>query len=577
MKKLCSIAFATLMLFSCGGKPSEGVSGSQNNNSSGQSATQYNRKETIYIGGALWASPTNFNPISPTQEPGVISALYLTLFENDLLQDKLVPSLAKSGDWTSANTYRLSLQDNAVWSDGKPISADDVIYTFFDLPKKISLQHSDLANQSLSSINKIDEKTVDFVFSNPSYPDFKEYLYKIAVVPKHVFETFSDVSKELNAKPVTSGPFGLETALEDKMVFKRIDGWWGESTLGLSFKMSRIVYLKSGSNADSLNLLLQGESLDFSGNYLGSIGTVLKKAPHLHTWYESAPYMLPDSTVFLFINTTKPNLNDINLRKAMSYAINIDTIVNRVYDNMVVKSEASGILPLQSHKKYYDESVGLAKGPTYDVEKAKSILTSAGYIDKDGDGLVEDPKGQKMQFKIIVPAGWSDWMESIRSISADLKAVGIDAQADFPDFNKYNEELINSKYDLAINNFGARITNSIWSFWYWLLAPLEQNALTGNISRFSSPEAIASLNKIKTTSQDDVDTIKAEVNKIVGVALDNAPFIPLWYNAAWYTYNDKYWTGWPSEFNKDNQNFPSVWAAYWTSGGLRMLSKISPK
>ena len=138
-------------------------------------------------------------------------------------------------------------------------------------------------------------------------------------------------------------------------------------------------------------------------------------------------------------------MDDPTFRRAVSFAINVNQIVNIAYANLVEATDPTGLLPTWS--KYVDQDVVNRLGFSYDPEQAKAILADAGYKDGDGDGFVEAPDGSKIELSIIVPFGWTDWMESIKIIARGCQAVGINLQPEYPDFGGYGAQLYGGTFD----------------------------------------------------------------------------------------------------------------------------------
>ena len=90
---------------------------------------------------------------------------------------------------------------------------------------------------------------------------------------------------------------------------------------------------------------------------------------------------------------------------------------------MVAPADPTGLLPVW--EQWVDQAVVDELGISYDPEEAKQILADAGYVDTDGDGFVENKDGSPIELELIVPNGWTDWMESIRVIAESAQAAGI--------------------------------------------------------------------------------------------------------------------------------------------------------
>src|SRR5689334_17810863 len=132
---------------------------------SGDTLTE--RQQTLFIAGFQWGPVPNWNPLSPTAgwttAADQMQLVYETLFGFDLLDGGLKPSLATELKETPTD-FTVKLQPDAKWHDGKPITADDVVYTF-DLGKRNKTLHWSTAWEYLASVEKTDDKTVVFKLS----------------------------------------------------------------------------------------------------------------------------------------------------------------------------------------------------------------------------------------------------------------------------------------------------------------------------------------------------------------------------------------------------------------------------
>lgn len=542
-------------------------------------AERFERSETMYMIGGLWGPPSNFNPLTPwNAHPGIGGGIYETLYAYDPISDSLYPWLAESGEWTDEKTYELKLRKGIKWTDGHPFTAEDVAYTF-SLPGQMEgIHYSDLYGK-MDEIKVVDDHTVVFKFNDPTYHEWGFQLYQIYIVPKHIWEN-KDV-KEItmgsnDGKCIGTGEYMLEGYTQDRIVYLRNDNWWGNEVFGTP-KPKRIVYLKAISNNVALGMMMKGEEMDLANTFLPGIPAI-KNAYGIHTYFDEAPYMLSDNTAFLFINTEKPGLNDARVRKAMAFAINSDEIVKRVFENMVLPSNPLGLLPIEGWMKYYDEKVVAEKGFSYNPEKAKALLAEAGLKDINKDGFVELQDGKEFKVEIIVPFGWTDWMESIKIIAKNLQAIGINAEAKFPDYNKYFDDLTSGSFDLGINNNTSKATSTPWTIYNWLFANLIGNrANNGNYSRYVDSGIKSIIDEFNRTPMDEVEKGKAVLSELEEICLDEMPFIPLWYNGLWFESNTQVWSNWPSSETDTNPNYPCAWANRWQDGLLKLLTKIDLK
>ncbi|WP_297512916.1 ABC transporter substrate-binding protein [Thermococcus sp.] len=536
-------------------------------------AEELPRNETLYVGGGLWSPPTNFNPLNPSPVTGTVGLLYETLFTYDPLKDQLKPWLAEEGKWINDNTYEVKLREDLKWQDGKPLTAEDVKFTFEIARKHKGVFFSNIWSW-LKEVKVVDDRTVDFVFSDPHYTEWNYWLYMIPIIPKHIWEKIDNpVDYANNENPVGSGMYKLYKTDQMRCIWVRNDNWWGIKYFGKPAP-KYIVYVIVYSNNVALTMLVKGD-LDWSNFFIPGVPDVKSKYK-IVTWYDKPPYHLSANLALLFLNDNKTPFNNPDFRRAIAYAINPKEIAQRASQNQVLPADPSGLLPLPSHQKIKAEDLIKKYGWSYDPEKANEILDKLGYKDVNGDGFREYPDGKPMRFTIIVPYGWTDWMEMARIISDQLAAVGIRVDPKFPDFGKYWDDITKGTFDMAINNFGSFISITPWTFYNWILdpnvAPTGEPTYGGNWGRYKNPEVAELLTEIARTKT--LEEAKPLYRKLQEIWLKEVPYIPLIYNGAWYEASPAHWTNWPSE--KNPYAYPITWHNYWQLGGALVLLKIKP-
>jgi peptide/nickel transport system substrate-binding protein len=540
------------------------------------STVTFPRAETLYTGGKQWGPVSNWNPfMTGNYATGTIGLVYETLFLYDPLTDKFIPWLAASGTWTDATTYQVKLRPDLTWSDGQPLTADDVKFTF-ELGKTAPINLAAVWDW-LGSIEAVDATTLNFKFTEARYQEWDNLLYNTPIVPQHLWSSLdaTTVATGANDNPVGSGAYLYYTYDQSRMVWTRNDNWWAIKALNLSVAPKYIVDLVNTSNENSLGLVLQGQE-DLNNNYLPGISSMVVGGYALHTYYPTPPYHLAANTAWLDINLQKKPMDDVAFRKALAYSINVADIVSRDYGNMVQAANPTGLLPIWD--KYVDQNVVTSLGTSYDPAKAQKTLADAGYKDVNNDGFVEAPDGSLISLKIIVPNGWSDWMSAIQIISNSAQAVGINVVPDYPDFNGYLDARLKGTFDLAIDN-QAQVSNSPWSYYHFIFydkladIPTTQGGNYGRYDNKTAFDLVVQLDKVPTT---DLAGMNAIISQLQTIQLTDLPIIPLWYNGMWAQFSSTNWTGWPSSAEGSNHYLPVTWNGYWNMTSILMLTDLKP-
>ena len=533
-------------------------------------AAELDRDKTLVVSGAMWAAPSNWNPLSPTVAPGTGGLVYEFLFTYNPIKNKLTPHLAKSGEWTSDNEYLLNIRKGIEWTDGEAFNAEDVAFTY-NLAKENSLSYSPVW-EWMESVEVIDDYTVKFVFSEPHYSEWNYELYNRMMIPEHIWsEVPADKLMTLtNKNPVGTGPYMYKSVAQDRMVWERNDDWWGNDVLGEP-SPKYIVDLVNQSNSVIMGMLMKGE-LDLSNNFIPGVQQV-KKAFGLETWYEDEPYMLSWNTANLYMNTTKKPMDDSKFRRALSYAINKDTIVNKVYGGLVQSANPTGLFG-EGWMEYYEEDVVDEYGFSYDPQIAKALMDKAGYVDKDGDGWRDMPNGDPIELEVIVPSGWTDWMEAIKVIANNAQEIGVNLKPSFPDFSVYQNKQQNTTFDMLICNFQTTLSSTPFDYWNGVAnSSINGDVITaGNWGAYDNPELFKKIDKFNMTNDEDLrHELASEIERTL---LVDMPSIPLWHNGLWAQQSTANWTNWPSE--DDPYGVPVSWGNAYQLGMYEVLINLEP-
>jgi peptide/nickel transport system substrate-binding protein len=532
------------------------------------------RSQTFYMSGNQWSPNNDLNPAKTWDYiTGLVGFAYETPFRYDPIKDRFIPWLASAGRWASKTTYVMTVRKSVKWSDGKPMTARDFLYSFNLLKMTTHPQHAFWADTNLKSI-KLKGRTLVFRFGAiHSYQQFDFYRFNVAIVPQHVFKKYNGTaltSGNLSKPIVGTGPYLYQSGVgvqSNTVVWKRNPNWWASKALGLHVAPTYVVDIKNGTNAAALANFVSG-NIDLFNNF-GPKSTIKGS---IKSYFSKSPYMLGANAVWLFPNTTEKPLSDPAFRRALAYSVNVKQIVAKAEDGLVTKASPTGLLPIWN--KWVNKKVVSKYGFSYNVAKAKSILAAAGYKDRNGDGYVENKDGSKISLSIVCPNGWSDWMTALQIISAGAKQVGIKITPGFPEYNTMVDDRGHARYDLLLGN-DRQYSNSPWTYYQYIYQlPIQSNQTSTNYERYSSAKAWSltkGLDRIPSTNK---RAYQAQMSALEKTFLQNLPAIPLWYNGMWAMYNTKHWKNWPS--SSDRQFTPSSWRNYWQMTSIDMLTHLRP-
>ncbi|KHC92887.1 extracellular solute-binding protein family 5 [Thermotoga sp. Mc24] len=534
------------------------------------------REDTVYIGGALWGPATTWNLYAPQSTWGTDQFMYLPAFQYDLGRDAWIPVIAERYEFVDDKTLRIYIRPEARWSDGVPITAEDFVYAL-ELTKELGIGPGGGWDTYIEYVKAVDTKVVEFKAKeeNLNYFQFLSYSLGTQPMPKHVYERVRaqmNIKDWVNDKPeeqVVSGPYKLYYYDPNIVVYQRVDNWWGKDIFGLPRPkyLAHVIYKDN----PSASLAFERGDIDWNGLFIPSVWELWeKKGIPVGTWYKKEPYFIPDGVGFVYVNNTKPGLNDPAVRKAIAYAIPYNEMLKKAYFGYGSQAHPSMVIDLfEPYKQYIDydlakKTFGTEDGRIpFDLGIANKILDEAGYK-KGPDGVRVGPDGTKLgPYTISVPYGWTDWMMMCEMIAKNLRSIGIDVKTEFPDFSVWADRMTKGTFDLIISWSVGPSFDHPFNIYRFVLdkrlsKPVGEVTWAGDWERYDSDEVVELLDKAVSTL--DPEVRKQAYFRIQQIIYRDMPSIPAFYSAHWYEYSTKYWINWP---NEDNPAWfrPSPWHA----------------
>ena len=536
----------------------------------GAPVTEFPRHETLITTGAAWSPPSSWNPIAGgTLAVGTMYWLYEPLFHFDPINLELVPWLAESGGWLNDNLFYVTLRDNLNWSDGHPLTVDDVIFTF-ELGLRDYVPWGIDIWRQVESIERVDDNTIHFHFIAPRAQQWEAIMFERMIVPEHIISEWDQyqISVGQNIGAIGSGPFMFHSFGQDRMIWERNDNWWGIEAFGWTMDMRFIVDIVSPSNEVALNMLMQG-SLDWSNNFLPGIQQLIDRGIVV-TYYTDAPFMVAGNLAALVMNSHREPLNDVNFRRALAYAIDSQRIVTTAFGNIVTVADPTGLLPI--FHDFIDTDVRDELGFSFNPELARQLLLDNGYI-MGSDGYFNTPDNERIDLTLIVPAGWTDWMDAARLISESAAEAGIRISINFPDSGYVDHARMSGNFDLVINNDVA-VSNTPWTLYRWLFNyPISEIQHGGNMGRFDWSERAWPLTNELASVQTEDPRFMEIISELQRIQLEEMPIVPMWYNGFWWQGTEGTWTGWP---NADGpvRGFPVTVNNWLGFGSVEVLANL---
>ncbi len=430
------------------------------------------------FGGELVAStigegPKTFNPFNSKDNISsqMSEIMYDGLVTTHPVTGEVIPKLAKSYS-IKGNNYIVNLRHGIKWSDGKPITADDVVFTWqniiFDGFGNTSTRDSMVIDGKLPTVSKIDDYTVKFTTPKPFAPFLRMLATPIA--PKHIFEpavkkgkAYFETFLSTNAKPdefVISGPFKLiEYVPAQRVVFERNPNYYviNDKNEKLPY-LDRLVYLIVGD--------LNNEVLKFEGGELDIIGLQganVARFKEREKYSDYKVYNLGPNTGTLYLsmnlNTRKDDkgkfyvdpkkqkwFGDLNFRKAVDYALDRKNIVFNIANGLgapLFTAEPLNSIFLNKDLKPYEK----------DLNKSRELLQKSGFY-WDKKGKLFDKDGNRVEFNLFTNAGNTEREAIGVMVKQDLEELGMKVNFKPIEFNSLVNKLVSTPdWDMVVMGF----------------------------------------------------------------------------------------------------------------------------
>lgn len=423
-----------------------------------------------FIASTIGEGPKTFNPFNSKDSISstMSDIMYDGLLSTHPTTGQPVPKLAKDFS-ISGNDYIIHLRKGVKWSDGKPITADDVVFTWqniiFDGFGNTSTRDSMVIDGKLPTVQKIDDYTVKFTTPKPFAPFIRNLSTPIA--PKHIFEPAVKKGKEYfdgflstNTPPdkfVTSGAFKLkEYVPAQRVVYERNPNYYVINQDGQKLPyLDKLVYLIVGDINNEV-LKFEGGELDVIGLQGGNVSRFKEMEKHS----DFKVYNMGPSTGTMFVSMNlnnrmddkgKPHVNPIkqkwfadkNFRQAVDYAIDRKNMVFNIANGLgapLFTAESLNSIYLNKDLKPYDR----------DVEKSKSLLEKSGFY-RDKKGKLYDKEGHPVEFDLYTNAGNTEREAIGVMVKQDLEDLGMKVNFKPVEFNTLVNKLVNTyDWDMVI-------------------------------------------------------------------------------------------------------------------------------
>lgn len=484
--------------------------------------------------GEEW--PCDFNPFNINDYYFSLGLVNEELYYVDPVNDKTTPWLATAYSWSNDyKTLTWTIRHGVKFSNGAPLTATDVAYTFELIKHNPSLDINSIDGNLLSA-DKTGTYQVTMHFKSPAVTDFYYIADQVGIVPASLWTRISKPLTYKDEAPIGTGPYTVGSCTPQSIIYVKNPNYWQPGKP----KFDKVIVPAILTNAVANELLANG-SAQWGGQFIPDLKSFyLSKNSGNRYWFP--PYGISG----IFPNLTNPLLSNLAVRQAISYGINRNQITRLGEDGQSPPSNQAGV-PLPYYKSWYNSSLAAKYDYGYDPSRAIKILEHAGFK-RGSNGIFVSRNGKPLSFTMITVGGYSDWVADCQLVATELRAIGIAVTNQNLSNTTYQTEISAGRYQLAFGNSPGRTLDGPLGMLRGLLysgnsAPIGKPAVS-NYERYSSPKEDALFKELDSTT----DLTKAEsiMKQIEVPMLTDVPFIPIFDSVIYDEYNVNFASGWPT-------------------------------
>lgn len=468
----------------------------------------------------LGAEPTTMNPITGTDLYNQTLQVYImdSLMNRNYETYEFEPGLAEKYEISKdGKEFTFTLRSGALWSDGKPVTIEDVKFSFdviFD--EKYNAAHLRPYYENIEKAEVTGPNTIKFTTKSKYFGNF-DVVAGLTVLPKHFYGN-AEEGKKKNKTILGSGPYQLKEYNQGQsIILERNKNWWGNAVAEqrgrYNFATIRMRFDKEENLV--LERLKKGE-LHFDTLTPEAYASKTEGAPWgTEVLKKKVENLAPKSFGYIGWNLTQEKFADKKVRRALAHLMNREEMNKKFRFGMSLP--ATG--PWYQQSEYADPAV---KAIPFDVKKAAALLKEAGWVDSDKDGVL-DKGGKPFEFTLFY--GSKDTQKYWVMYQEDMKKAGVKMNLQMLEWNALMKNLDERKFDaVAMAWGGGAVDNNPKQIWH------SDSIKAGGSNRtgYSNPEVdklidegIAELDKKKR--------IKI-YRKIYAMIADDAPYAFLFNN-----------------------------------------------
>ena len=455
---------------------------------------------------------------APALHNGTFGLLYyLDNFYETLVRydnGEIIPGLAEKWEVSSdALTYTFTLKQGIKFSDGEELNAEVVKLNFDNMPAILGDSNGvfGLTSTLLDEVTVVDEYTVAVKLTTPYYGALQDFTLPLpmGIMSPNAFNEDGSLSESVKTQTMGSGPYMYNGQKENDVYTFVRNPYYDRGEPDVD-----IFHVKVIPDNDAKLLALRNGEVDM----LLSANNMSYDAYQELSQDTSFSTLTSDAVIqtrILGINPVLQPFEDVEIRQAVNYAINKESICQNIFSGVEVPAESV----MDPALPYCDIDTGSYH---YSPEQAVKLLEDAGWLDVDGDG-VREKNGVKLSTSISCSSDLAMLEDVTAAVAEDLKAVGFEVTTSSQETMTYYQDVNRGEYGIGIG-----ITFNIPMDPFQFVANLRREPMRDNMvaqGLQSLPDSDALINSLYSMTEDA--EIQEVYNSILQTLHDDAVIIPL--------------------------------------------------
>lgn len=449
----------------------------------------------------------------------VFDLMYETLLGQDPVTSEFTPGLARR--WTISDdrlTFTFELDPDARWSDGQPVTADDVKWTFDQvMDPKNATGPSKVALGVFRSPEVLGPRAIRFHAKENHWRNLLA-AGGFEIMPKHAFKN-QDFNRLDFDRPVVSGPYVLSDIKEQiEIRLSRRSDWWAarrpSNLHTMNFDTLVLRYYSDNENAFEAFKKGQVDVYPVYTSRLWANETIGEKFDKNWIVKRRVRNHNPIGFQGFAMNMRRPPFNDVRVRKAVAHLVDRETLNRTMMFNAYFL-----------HRSYFEDLYDASNPCTnafyrFDIARAKALLAEAGYVANPQTGILEK-NGHPLRFSFLTRDGSSE--KYLALCNSAFKEAGLDMRIERKDFAAWMRDMDAFNFDMTWASWEGVIFRDPEDMW---LSTEADRPSSNNITGFKDPRVDALIARQKTLYS--VTERNAVCRQIDAILAESVPYVLLW-------------------------------------------------